>query len=130
MNNLLQKKIIIAEDSSSIMNLVKKILMLQNYHITPAKNGKQVLELLEESTYDLIIMDVVMPTMSGLDCTLAIRQLPDPVKAGIPIVGISGNIISKSVEDYHNAGFSKFLVKPLDYDLLVSTVNDLLATAV
>ena len=55
------KKIIVAEDSSVIQNLTKKILQIQNYEIIGVKNGIQVLEKLDNDHFDLILMDINMP---------------------------------------------------------------------
>ena len=63
----MSKKIIVAEDSSVIQNLTKKILSQLNYDITSVKNGQQVLDLLNKSEYDLILLDIHMPIMDGME---------------------------------------------------------------
>lgn len=85
------KKVLIAEDSSVIQNLTKKILMMQNYSIHSAKNGEQVLKALESESFDIILMDINMPKMDGMECTRAIRALDDKEKSAIPIIAITGN---------------------------------------
>jgi two-component system cell cycle response regulator DivK len=62
------KKVLIAEDSSVIQNLTKKILQIQNYQIFSAKNGLEVLSMLENDYYDIILMDINMPKMDGMEC--------------------------------------------------------------
>jgi two-component system cell cycle response regulator DivK len=84
-------KVLIAEDSSVILNLTRKILEFQNCEIQSAKNGHTVLEMLETGTFHVILMDINMPGMDGIECTAAIRKLPDSQKAGIPIIAITGN---------------------------------------
>jgi hypothetical protein len=119
------KKVLIAEDSSVIQNLTKKILMMQNYSIHSAKNGEQVLKALQEDTYDIILMDINMPVMDGMECTKAIRSLDDPKKSKIPIIAITGNAKNYSIEDFKEIGINEYLPKPLNFDQLVETVRKL-----
>ncbi|GGZ27108.1 hypothetical protein GCM10007049_19850 [Echinicola pacifica] len=117
------KKVLVAEDSSVIINLTKNVLLFENYHITAVKNGKQVLDKLMTDDFDLILMDINMPTMDGIECTKAIRALKDPKKSSIPVIAITGNYKNYTMEDFKNAGLDDYLQKPLDYDLLLSTVK-------
>jgi len=117
------KKVLIAEDSSVIQNLTKKILEFQNFEISSAKNGKDVLKLLENGHIDIILMDINMPVMDGMACAKEIRNLSDKSKSGIPIVAITGNAKNYTEEDFKQAGINEFLPKPLDFDKLVATVK-------
>ncbi len=117
------KKVLVAEDSSVIINLTKNVLLFENIEITAVKNGKQVLDKLAKGEYALILMDINMPVMDGIECTKAIRDLKDPVKANIPIIAITGNYQNYTMDDFKKAGLDDYLQKPLDYDLLLSTVK-------
>jgi CheY-like chemotaxis protein len=119
------KKVLIAEDSSVIQNLTKKILMMQNYSIHSAKNGEQVLKALETEAFDVILMDINMPKMDGMECSRAIRALNDKEKAAIPIIAITGNAKNYSIDDFKEAGINEYLQKPLNFDQLVETVKKL-----
>ena len=121
------KKVLIAEDSSVIQNLTKKILQFQNFDIVAVKNGEQVLQTLDKEDIDIILMDINMPVMDGMECARQVRALPDPKKAGIPIVAITGNAKNYSMEDFKKAGITDYLQKPLDFDKLVSVVKELTA---
>ena len=55
-----QKKVLVAEDSSVIINLTKNVLMFEKFHITAVKNGEQVLNKLQKENFDLILMDINM----------------------------------------------------------------------
>ncbi|MBC7451557.1 MAG: response regulator [Cytophagales bacterium] len=118
------KKVLVAEDSSVIQNLTKKILQFQNYEITAVKNGKEVMKELEKSNFDIILMDINMPQMDGMTCAKEIRKMSDPVKAAIPIVAITGNAKNYSDEDFKSAGINQYLQKPLDFDKLVEVVKE------
>ncbi len=116
-------KIMIAEDSSVIQNLTKKILQIQNYVIKSVKNGKQVLKSLEKDDYDLILMDINMPIMNGIECAREIRKLKEKKKNAIPIIAITGNADNYTLEEFRNAGINDFVPKPLNYDFLVDVVK-------
>ncbi len=117
------KKVLVAEDSSVIINLTKNVLLFEKYAITAVKNGKQVLDKLENEDFDLILMDINMPVMDGIECTKAIRSLNDQKKANIPIVAITGNYKNYTLDDFKKAGLNDYIQKPLDYDHLLSTVK-------
>jgi len=124
MNN--PKKILVGEDSSVIINLTKGILSFENYQMKSAKNGKQVLEMLEKEEFDLILMDLNMPVMDGASCTKMIRELDDPIKSKLPILAISGNMNNYTMDEFRKLGFDDFIQKPLDYDKLLATVKKIL----
>ena len=117
------KKVLVGEDSSVIQNLTKKILQFQNYEITGAKDGQQVLSYLGEDHYDILLLDINMPKMDGMECARQIRQLDDPAKQGIPIIAITGNARNYSIEDFKEAGINEYLPKPLNFDELVEMVK-------
>lgn len=119
------KKVLIAEDSSVIQNLTKRILSVQNYKIFSAKNGLQVLKMLEKEDFDIILMDINMPQMDGMECAQKIRALNDKKKASVPILAITGNAKNYSMEDFKDVGINEYLQKPLNFDALVDTVKSL-----
>ncbi|HEY4651415.1 MAG TPA: response regulator [Pontibacter sp.] len=117
------KTILIAEDSSVILNLTKKILELQNYKILTAKNGGEVIKTVENNKIDAILMDLNIPIKNGMDCTREIRANKNKDIAGIPIIAVTGNANNYSMEDFKEAGINAYLPKPLDFDMLVQTVK-------
>jgi len=119
------KKVLIAEDSSVIQNLTRKILEAKDMEITGVKNGKEVLKSLQSGHYDVILMDINMPQMDGMECARQIRLLEDPVKKNIPIIAITGNARNYSQDDFAGAGINEYLQKPLDFDKLVDLVTKL-----
>ncbi|MCK5280009.1 MAG: response regulator [Cyclobacteriaceae bacterium] len=119
------KKVLIAEDSSVIQNLTRRILQIQNYQIHSAKNGLKVLDMLEKEDFDIILMDINMPLMDGMECAQKIRKLGNTKKAQIPIVAITGNAKNYSMEDFNSVGINDYLQKPLNFDALVETVKNL-----
>ena len=119
------KRVLIAEDSSVIQNLARKILEFQNYDITAVKNGEQVLQILEKEDFSILLLDINMPLMDGMECVRRVRALSDQEKAAVPIVAITGNAKNYTEEEFKTAGFNDVLVKPLNFDRLVEVVNQL-----
>ena len=118
----MSKRIIVAEDSSVIQNLTKKILSQMNYEIISVKNGQQVIDLLEKEKFDLILLDIHMPVMDGMECATRVRNLDSDNKT-IPIIAITGNANNYGMKDFESVGINDFLPKPLNYDNLVEMVG-------
>jgi len=121
------KTILIAEDSSVILNLTKKILELQNYKILTAKNGGEVIKQVEKQKIDAILMDLNIPVKDGMTCSREIRSHQDQEIAKIPIIAVTGNANNYSMEEFKQAGINAYLPKPLDFDMLVQTVKQYVA---
>lgn len=117
------KTILIAEDSSVILNLTKKILELQNYKILTAKNGGEVIKAVENNEVDAILMDLNIPVKNGMECTKEIRTHENKQIANVPIIAVTGNANNYTMEDFKEAGINEYLPKPLDFDMLVQTVK-------
>jgi CheY-like chemotaxis protein len=117
------KTILIAEDSSVILSLTRKILEQQKYRIVLAKNGGEVLRQLESQPVDGVLMDINIPVRNGLDCTRDIRAHADPRINQLPVIAITGNANNYSMEQFREAGVTDYLPKPLDFDALVRVVR-------
>lgn len=121
------KTILIAEDSSVILSLTRKILEQQKYRIVLAKNGGEVLRQLESqldsNPVDGVLMDINIPIKNGLECTKDIRSHADPRINELPVVAITGNANNYSLEQFREVGINDYLPKPLDFDALVRVVR-------
>ncbi len=118
----MNKTVLVADDSSIVQNLTRKILEQQNYQIVSAKDGNEVLEKFKTEDIDLILMDINIPIKDGMECTKEIRSMEDKKKASVPIIAISGNLKNYTLEDFKNVGINEFLQKPLNFDELVNLV--------
>ena len=118
----MNKRILIAEDSSAIQNLVRNVLKFQKYDIEIAKNGQNVLDLLVENTYNAIILDLNMPVMNGIECATKIRALENE-KATIPIIALTGNAQNFTRDEFLQMGFNEYLPKPINFDDLIKALN-------
>lgn len=115
----MSKRILIAEDSSVIQNLTKKILSQQNYEIATVKNGQEVLDSISEQSFDLVLLDIHMPVMDGMECAKQIRSANNDM----PIIAITGNANNYTMQDFNDAGINDFLPKPLNYDQMLDMVK-------
>lgn len=118
-----QKKVLIAEDSSVIQNLTKKILQFQNFDIHSVKNGKELLDSVEKENYDVILLDINMPVMDGIEAVTELRKHADAAKKATPVIAITGNAANHSVDYLKSVGFTEYLQKPLNFDHLVELVK-------
>jgi two-component system cell cycle response regulator DivK len=117
------KTILIAEDSSVILSLTRKILEQQKYRIVLAKNGGEVLRQLESQPIDGVLMDINIPVRNGIECTRDIRAHADPRINQLPVIAITGNANNYSMEQFREAGITDYLPKPIDFDALVRVVR-------
>ncbi len=117
------KKVLIAEDSSVIQNLTKKILQQQDYDIKSVKNGQELLKIIEIEAFDVILLDINMPIVNGIECAKAIRNMADPIKANTPLIAITGNALNFTVDYFKSVGFNEYVQKPLNFDLLLDLVR-------
>ena len=115
----MSKRILIAEDSSVIQNLTKKILSQQNYEIATVKNGQEVLDSISEQSFDLVLLDIHMPVMDGMQRAKQIRSS----NLNMPIIAITGNANNYTMQDFNDAGINDFLPKPLNYDQMLDMVK-------
>jgi len=117
------KRVLIGEDSSVIQNLTRKILQFQNFDIISAKNGLEVMKKIEKEHFDVLLLDINMPKLDGMECARRIRSLADAQKANIPIIAITGNAKNYTMDDFKTVGINEYVPKPLNFDNLVHLVK-------
>jgi CheY-like chemotaxis protein len=84
--------------------------------------------MVQKNKYDLVLMDIQMPEMDGIEATRAIRLLGDPVKSAIPIVALTANALKGDSEKYLAAGMNDFLPKPFNEQKLFIVISNNLKT--
>ena len=121
-----KNKILIVEESYAIQLLTKKILEFNNWDITLAESAELALKTLEEQHFDIILMDINLPGINGMECMLLIRKLSDKIKANIPIIAVTGNSMDLTLEEYIERGFTYFLQKPAKFEVLLERIGIIL----
>lgn len=111
----LSLRILVVEDYEINRMLIGELLE-HHYGITAdfANNGKEGVEMVDKNTYDLVLMDVNMPVMDGLEATKLIRQK----YATLPIVALTANSMEGDAQEFAQKGMDDYLSKPLEYDEL------------
>lgn len=105
--------ILIVEDNQVNLMLATTILKKAGHRIDGASNGLEALSALRNRSYDLILMDMMMPEMDGLEATRAIRKLTGP-RAETPIIAMTANAMKGDREKCLQAGMNDYLSKPID----------------
>jgi two-component system, cell cycle response regulator DivK len=113
--------ILVAEDIDSNFVLVD-ILLRKDYKVVRAFNGLEAVHLFQEIKPCLILMDIQMPVMNGLDATRMIRSMDSL----IPIVALTAFAFDSDREEFFNAGGTDYIVKPLDPPQLKSKVKEII----
>ncbi|MDR2211572.1 MAG: response regulator [Spirochaetaceae bacterium] len=118
-------RLLLAEDIEINREIFKALLESTGISIDIAENGKRAVEIFQKSPgiYDLIIMDVQMPEMDGLEATRAIRSLGTPQSAAIPIVAMTANVFKEDIENCLAAGMNDHLQKPIDEKALIEKIT-------
>ena len=116
-----QVRILVAEDNSVNQMLVKALLDRMGYASDIVANGREALAQVQQAPYQLVLMDIQMPEMDGVDATRAIRALPAPL-GQIPIIAMTANVMMEQRQAYLAAGMNDHVAKPIDKRLLESAI--------
>lgn len=111
-------RILIAEDQPINAMVAKVLLMEMGHDVHGVVNGEEALHAVMTKAFDLVIMDNHMPRLNGGEATRKIRELPDPEKAGIPIIGLTADAFEKTRRDLMASGMNDVLTKPLEEEAL------------
>ncbi|MDT4533684.1 ATP-binding protein [Eisenbergiella tayi] len=121
--------ILMAEDNDLNADIAAQLLEIQGAKVSRSVNGRQAVEMFSESRpgeFRVILMDIQMPEMNGLDAARAIRSLDRPDAADIPIVAMTANTFTEDVDEAMAAGMNEFIPKPLDVNYLYRLLRELL----
>lgn len=112
------RRMLLAEDVEINQEIIISLLEGSGFEIDVAPNGLAVLKMLEQKEYDLILMDVRMPEMDGLEATRRIRKLPGAQRF-IPIIAMTANVFTDDIMNCLEAGMNDHIGKPIDrFDML------------
>ena len=120
------KRILVAEDMELNREIAAEILKRTGAELAFAEDGQVCLAMVEAAPagyYDLILMDILMPNMDGVEATRRIRSLPDAEKAAIPIIAMTANVYEKDRNAAFDAGMNAFAEKPINIDKLFAAMK-------
>jgi len=119
-------KILIIDDERSIRNTLKDILSYENYQVSLAENGMEAIKMVDANEYDVILCDIKMPEMDGLEVLEKLQE----IAFDVPVIMISGHgNIDTAVEAIKKGAFD-FIEKPLDLNRILITIKNALDKAV
>jgi DNA-binding response OmpR family regulator len=127
------RRVVVADDEPDIANLLTMQLELEGYDVRTAYDGEAARELVLQTLPDLVILDWMMPKLTGIDVLNSLRARPQTRE--IPIVMLSAKASDSDVWNGWEAGANYYMTKPFDFDLLLRYINyletgaDLPATA-
>ncbi len=106
--------VLVAEDTQALQLLERRILEKMGLEVTTVNNGQEAVELVAGHHFDLILMDMQMPVMDGIEATRTIRAAENP----IPIIALTANVMQKHRDQFNQADCNGFIAKPIDkYEL-------------
>lgn len=113
--------ILLVEDNALNREIAREMLEEKGAEVILAENGKEAVELFSEKpegTFDIILMDIMMPVMDGLEATRQIRAMKRKDAVKVPIIALTANAFSEDVQKSREAGMNEHMSKPLNYDTL------------
>jgi CheY-like chemotaxis protein len=111
------RRILLAEDVQLNQEILTEMLTRHGHDVVVAGNGHEALQQVTAEYFDLVLMDVQMPLMDGLDATRRIRQLSPPASE-VPVIALTANVMVSERERYLAAGMNETLIKPIDWPQL------------
>ena len=115
-------RILVVDDEESIRDLLRLVLTGEGYSVVTANDGEEAIEHLEAQRFDLVITDLVMPTVNGVEVLRAAKRI-DP---NYPVIVITGYPSVETVTELVRLGAGDYLTKPFNVDVVIVTVAKLL----
>ena len=120
----MKEKILIVEDNPASLRLLRMALRAQDYILLEATDGEEALDIAMREKPDLIIMDIQLPKMNGLEVTGRLRQMP--AFSHIPVIAITAYAMKGDKEKAIEAGCDAYLSKPIDTRQLPGVIAEML----
>jgi CheY-like chemotaxis protein len=114
----MMRTVLVVDDVEMNLQLAQKLLEGHGLHVLLATNGKEAISIFNRSKLDLILMDIQMPEMDGLQATKRIREFSD-----VPIIALTANTSPEETSTYKSIGMNDFLAKPIDEGKLVELLS-------
>ncbi|MBI4968460.1 MAG: response regulator [Rhodospirillales bacterium] len=120
----MSKTILIVEDNDLNMKLFNDLLSAQGYRTIQTKDGTKVMEMLRAQRPDLVLMDIQLPEISGLDITRMIKA--DPALKAIPVIAVTAFAMKGDEEKIREGGCDGYIAKPISVGTFIETVKKFL----
>ena len=121
------RRILVAEDDETTVFSISRLLEKSGHSVTVVSNGQEALEMHGVSDFDLILMDVSMPVMDGIEACQRIRGSRNSHKRDIPIIALTAYAMAGDKEKFLAAGMSGYVAKPVNMESLMQMMSEMLA---
>ena len=111
-------KILVVDDNFINLKVARGLMDPYKMDITTLQNAKQAIEEIQNQQFDLIFMDHMMPEMDGIEAVTIIRAMEDDYCINVPIIALTANAVNGAKEMFAEVGFSDFIAKPIEVDVL------------
>ena len=118
--------LLLVEDDEINSKVVSELLEKEGYRVTTASGGQEAINTIEKTCFDLVLMDLHMPGMDGLQATKQIRNLQNGHTEGIKIIAFTGDIINTVEDECLKAGMDGIISKPIQLEILNSTIASII----
>ncbi len=118
------RKVLVVEDIIINQHIVIQYLTDIGLAADTAASGEKALEMVTQNTYDLILMDVSLPGIDGIETTRSIREMDEPPVRNIPIIAMTAHAIEGFREQFNEAGMNAFIRKPIDIEQFYRTIAE------
>ncbi len=118
-------RVLVAEDTIANQKVVRAILTQRGHTVEIVGNGREALDHVQRDQFDVVLMDVQMPTMDGLQATAAIRRLGSPAMQSLPIIAMTAHAMPGDRDRCLAAGMTDYLAKPIDTFQLINLIERL-----
>ncbi|MGK0174975.1 MAG: CheY-like chemotaxis protein [Ulvibacter sp.] len=117
------KNVLVVEDNKINQMITKKILEKNKMNCLVADNGMDAIKMVKENTFDIVLMDIHMPGISGIEATQKIREFDTQ----LPIIALTAVTIDENLDDFYRAGFNEIIPKPFKpedfFEKIYRTIN-------
>ncbi len=120
-----QKQILVVEDNQDLRELITEMLVFEDYDILTAKDGEEALELISLHRFDLILLDVMLPGISGMEVLTKIRSAKDSQIKNLPVVMVTAKSLIDDIDAALLAGATSYLVKPFRAAALKTKIQNI-----
>ena len=118
--------ILVAEDYLFNQLILQRYFKKLDYSFVICNNGSDAIKELKENNFDIVLMDIEMPIMNGIEAVTFIRTILDNEKRSIPILALTGHHDENYFKELREIGFNDFILKPIDKEDLVKKINSYL----
>ena len=118
----LRLRVLVAEDNQINQLVVRALLERLGHSCQTVSNGLEAVRAVQDAPFDMVLMDVQMPEMDGVEATRAIRSLKGEF-ADLPIIAVTANVMDDQLARYTAAGMNGWVAKPIELDALLSAIS-------